>query len=172
MQIQDISGMEIEGDDQLAHEIGAAVRRSRGRGMNPNIKASGHGHHLVEDSDTKIRRQICPLPSTTMGAAPAQATITVLPQRTFKLTALVLVEGTNFDHTTMVILDLKVGAETQFINDGSCPFQAFYFTSTQSQLTGNTANAGRNLSLVVSSITGGGTPIVTGVFFGPAVEGI
>jgi len=164
---QDISGIEIEGlDSQGVMDVGRAMKQARQRGASPKYR--GHGHSLNANSDVSIRQQIAPLPLTSILTL-VTTDITILPQRTFKLTRLVLVDNTDFEHSIMTVDNLKVGAENQFINNGSLPFQACAYNAVGCGLTGNTAISGRQLTLTVNN-RAGGTRVVTGAFYGPAVD--
>lgn len=164
---QEISGIEIEGGDpQMRREIVGAMQRARARGA---PLRSGHGHVLNPNSDVSIRQQQAPLPLTSITAG-ASSTITILPQRTFKLTRLILVDQTDFLNSLCSISAFVVGAENQLINQGNSPLQAYAFSAVGAGLTGNTAGPGRQLSLTLVN-GASGTRVIAGVFFGPAADG-
>ena len=86
----------------------------------------------------------------TLGAN-ATATFTWQPQRPFRLERLFLQSsGNNVDFN---VINLVVGADPQFVNDGAIPGTMFRPDAVGCHLRGNTANQGVTLSITLTNTT-------------------
>jgi len=129
--------------------VGAARRRRRGRrGGRRQIKA------------TKLSRLAIGIGSTSIATA-TSAVVTVTPQLPFRLERFVS------PATGLLITDIKVGTNSQFVGSGSIPIEVFAAGSVGVSLRGDTAVPGVDIALGLSNPTAGALT-ATGAYLGHA----
>ena len=145
---------EIEGvddEDELLEGygeqiVGAARRRRRRSGGRRKVKAKG------------LNRLAIGIGSTTI-AATTSAVVTVTPQLPFRLERFIS------PSTGLLITDIKVGTNSQFVGSGSIPIEVFAANSVGVALRGDTAVPGVDIALGLSNPTAGGLA-ATGAYIG------
>lgn len=121
-------------DDVLSgadNEVGAA-RRAR----------------VVNKPPTQLKRLPLGIGSTSIGANNA-AVITVTPQIPFKLERFIS------QSLSLLVTDIKVGTNSQFVGSGSVPIEIFARDAQGLELKGDTAVPGVDIALMVSNPTAG-----------------
>lgn len=113
-----------------------------------------------------LRRQILPIPATPVGAG-GTATITLQPQRAFRVERLVL--SSTVKPSQIVVSDISVGAERQFVSAGDVPLEAFAPDAIGTGLRGDTAQPGTTVTLTLRNI-GAAAETISGAFFGTSAE--
>lgn len=113
-----------------------------------------------------LRRQILPIPATAVPAG-GQATVTLQPQRAFRVEKLVL--SSTSVPSSVVVSDISVGAERQFVSAGDVPLSAFTADAVGTGLRGDTAQPGTTVTLLLRNI-GAAAETVSGAFFGTSAE--
>lgn len=113
-----------------------------------------------------LRRQILPIPATTVGAG-ASVTVTLQPQRAFRVERLVL--ASSVSPSQVVVSDISVGAERQFVSAGDVPLSAFSADAVGTGLRGDTAQPGTTVTVTLRNL-GGSAETISGAFFGSSAE--
>jgi len=145
---------ELEGaEDELLEGygdeiVGAARRRRARRGGRRQVKASGLNRLAIGIGSTSI-------------AAATSAVVTVTPQLPFRLERFVS------PSTGLLITDIKVGTNSQFVGSGSIPIEVFAANSVGVSLKGDTAVPGVDIALGLSN-PGGSALVATGAYLGYA----
>ncbi len=154
------------------YEIGA--RRPVQRTMQRNAamrqalaaRQANAGLLLRQSQPTKARAYAVPFDSVSTVPAGATSTISVQPQCLFRGERLVL--GST-SAAGFLILDLKVGKNSQFAASGAHPGEAFGPTAFGVDLKCDTAQISNTVSIQVQNITGGALRF-NATFFGSTVE--
>lgn len=129
--------------------------------------ATPSGATVIQRAPTGVtRRQILPIPATSV-AGGGQATITLQPQRHFRVERLVL--ASNAAPSAVVVSDISVGAEREFLGAGDVPIAAFAADAVGTGLRGNTASPGVTVSITLRNL-GTGAEQISGAFFGTSLE--
>lgn len=150
---EDVSGMyDIVG----GYDIVGAPPARRGQRMPPRMAGNpSAGVRVMTDSPDIMRRQISPIPLTTV-AANSTIDVEFRPQRPLRIERLIL-DGSS---TAGVFLtDLLIGAEPQFVNSGAVPVSAFAPTAFGTDLRGNTAQPGITVTIRLQNTTGAAVTI-------------
>lgn len=149
-----VSGYDMVGEGEVGRRRQRMPQR-RGPARLPAALAARvpglpEGARVVDDVPQIGRRQIAPIPQTTV---PANGSVTVefRPQRPIRVERLVI-DGTSL--TGIFLDDFLIGAEPQFVNSGSVPASTFAPTAFGVGLRGNTAQPGISVSLRFSNTTG------------------
>jgi len=151
---EDVSGLyDIVGG---GYDIVGAPPARRGQRMPTRIPGNpSMGVRVMTDTPDVMRRQISPIPLTTI-AAGATVDVEFRPQRPLRIERLIL-DGSS---TAGVFLtDLLIGAEPQFVNSGAVPVSAFAPTAFGTDLRGNTAQPGITVTIRLQNTTGAGVTI-------------
>lgn len=150
----DIVGEEVGGDDVGGYDIVGGPRRPRMPGLPQGVRA-------ISDKPDVGRRQIAPIPLTTI---PANSTVNVefRPQRPIRIERLII-DGATI--AGLFVTDILIGAEPQFVNSGAVPASVFAPLAFGTDLRGNTAQPGISVTIAFQNTTG--APIT----FGGAVIG-
>lgn len=131
------------------------------------VPAQTYGPNVVPRASIPvIRRQILPIPATALSPG-GQATVTLQPQRGFRVEKLVL--SSTGSPSGIVVSDITVGAERQFVASGDVPIAAFTADAVGTQLRGDTAQPGVTVSITLRNL-GSAAETVSGAFFGASVE--
>jgi hypothetical protein len=146
-----------------ADEIGATRRRLSKAGLararfsagQPMARPQGMG-------DATLRRQVLPLPSSGSIAAGGTATVNAQPQRPFRVERLVVPAGL----AGLLITDIKVGQESQFVAPGEIDCSLFVADSVGIQLKGTTSGPGILVTVSLRNSTAGAL-----TFLGCAIVG-
>jgi hypothetical protein len=126
------------------------------------------GAHLgYKPPEKGLKRQPMPFPATTVLAAAATATITLLPQRAFRVERLVMTSSVT--PSAVVLSQINVGQEPQFVGTGVIPLDAFASGAFDTYLRGTTAVPGITITIVISN-QGLVAENVNGAFLGEAIE--
>lgn len=125
---------------------------------NPPIAGLGQVR-VMSDKPDVARRQISPIPITTVGAG-STASVEVRPQRPIRIERLII-DGASL--AGLYITDLLIGAEPQFVNAGGVPAGVFAPTAFGTDLRGNTAQPGISVTINFQNTTG--APITFGGAF-------
>ena len=128
------------------------------------------GVRVMTDSPDIMRRQISPIPLTTI-AIGATVDIEFRPQRPLRIERLILDgaftgAGAPAGLGGVFLTDLLIGAEPQFVNSGAVPVSAFAPTAFNTELRGNTAQPGITVTLRIQN-----TSTTNAVAIGGAVIG-
>lgn len=152
---EDVSGLyDIVG---AGYDIVGAPRRgqqqrqpARGQRMPPRIPGNpSMGVRVMTDTPDVMRRQISPIPLTTI-AANTTVDVEFRPQRPLRIERLIL-DGTAV--AGVFLTDLLIGAEPQFVNSGAVPISAFQPTAFGTELRGNTAQPGITVTIRLQNTT-------------------
>jgi len=144
----ELEGVDDDDDELLegyGEQIVGAARRRRRRGRR-KIRAKG------------LNRLAIGIGSTTI-AATTSAVVTVTPQLPFRLERFIS------PSTGLLITDIKVGTNSQFVGSGSIPIEVFAANSVGVALRGDTAVPGVDIALGLSNPTAGGLA-ATGAYIG------
>lgn len=126
------------------------------------------GAHLgYKPPEKGLKRQPMPFPSTTVLAAAATATITLLPQRAFRVERLVMTSSVT--PSAVVLSQINVGQEPQFVGTGVVPLDAFASGAFDTYLRGTTAVPGITITIVITN-QGLVSENVNGAFLGESIE--
>lgn len=107
------------------------------------------------------------LPFSQTFAAATTGTITLTPQRSFRLTELVVGDATS---ALFQLNALSVGQDNQFIAAGALNMEVFSNLSAQKvALAGSTANLGTTIVLNVTNLDGANPQTLSGMLMGPTV---
>lgn len=159
--VGDQYGVEGYGDevglaDIVGEAVKNAVKQAQARRPPPPRMAGLVGQQrIVRDTNTIARRQMAPMPLTTV-AAGATATISFRPQRPIRAERLVL-DGASV--AGVFVTDFLIGAEPQFVNSGAVPVSVFAPTGFNMELRGNTAQPGIDVTLTFNNTTGAAVTI-------------
>ncbi len=146
-------GMDIVGAVQ--DMVGAAGKRRI---------LGGRGARVVRTSPDQLQKLVMGLGSTSLLTL-TTATITLNPQRPMRIERLTLFSSA----TGIVIDDIRVGAESQFISAGnSVPWEVWGPTAVDTTLRGATAVPGITITIAVRNPTGG-TLAISGALIGMAL---
>jgi len=115
---------------------------------------------IVNKGPTTLKRLPLGIGSTSVAAGNA-AVITVTPQLPFKL------ERFMSQSTGLLVTDIKVGTNSQFVGSGSVPIEIFARDSQGIDLKGDTAVPGVDIALMVSNPSGAALTI-SGAYLGLA----
>lgn len=126
--------------------VGAARRRRRRRSR--RIRAKGLNRLAIGIGSTSI-------------ATVTSAVVTVTPQLPFRLERFIS------PSTGLLITDIKVGTNSQFVGSGSIPIEVFAANSVGVSLKGDTAVPGVDIALGLSNPTAGALT-ATGAYIGYA----
>jgi hypothetical protein len=156
--VGDHYGVEGYGDEVgLADIVGEAVKKAvaqvqqqRGRQAPPRMAGLVGAQRVVRDTNTIARRQMSPMPLTTV-AAGATATVSFRPQRPIRAERLVL-DGASI--AGVFVTDFLIGADPQFVNSGAVPVSVFTPSGFNMELRGNTAQPGIDVTLTFQNTTG------------------
>lgn len=113
-----------------------------------------------------LRRQILPIPATTINGGQS-ATVTLQPQRAFRVERLVL--ASSVTPTQCVVSDISVGASRQFVSAGDAPLAAFAADAVGTGLRGDTASPGTTVTITLRNL-GDSAETISGAFFGESLE--
>jgi hypothetical protein len=163
---EDVGGMyDIVGAEDVGgmYDIVGAPRRGQQRqpaqrhpAQRPRMPGNpSNGVRVMTDSPDVMRRQISPIPLTTI-AANTTVDVEFRPQRPLRIERLIL-DGTVV--AGVFLTDLLIGAEPQFVNSGAVPVSAFQPTAFGTDLRGNTAQPGITVTLRLQNTTGGAVTI-------------
>lgn len=103
---------------------------------------------VKQTSPTKLKRLPLGIGSTSIAAGNA-AVVTVTPQLPFKI------ERFMSQSTGLLVTDIKVGTNSQFVGSGSVPIEIFARDSQGIELKGDTAIPGVDIALMVSNPSAG-----------------
>ena len=162
--VGDQYGVEGYGDEVgLADIVGDAVKQAvakvqqqRGRQAPPRMAGLVGAQRVVRDTASIARRQMAPMPLTTIGAG-ATATVSFRPQRPIRAERLVL-DGAAVGG--VFVTDFLIGADPQFVNSGAVPVSVFTPSGFNMELRGNTAQPGIDVTLTFNNTTG--SPVTIG----------
>jgi hypothetical protein len=118
------------------------------------------GAHVVQRIPDVARSQLSPLPIMNLNANQT-STFTWSPQRPFRLERLFL--QTQAGNLDFIVNGLTVGADPQFVNNGSLPGTMFLPNSFGVHLKGNTANPGVIISIEITNTTGAAIVVSGGI---------
>lgn len=122
---------------------------------------------LPRSGPTVIRRQVLPIPATSVPAS-GTVTVTLQPQRSFRVERLIL--GSTVSPSQIVVSDISVGAERQFVAAGDVPISAFSPDAVGTQLRGDTAQPGTTVTITLRNLSGSSAETVSGAFFGSSAD--
>lgn len=165
----DVSGEVGFGPFRFGGPITALARRAPMATARPvtGAVATPSGATVIQRAPTGVtRRQILPIPATSV-AGGGQATITLQPQRHFRVERLVL--ASNAAPSAVVVSDISVGAEREFLGAGDVPIAAFAADAVGTGLRGNTASPGVTVSITLRNL-GTEAEQISGAFFGTSLE--
>lgn len=154
---------DIIGDSQIIGDAVDELLKGAGDDM------SGYGAEIIgamqkgkvrQTSPTRLQRLALGLGVTSV-AATSSAVVTVTPQVPFKLERLIS------QSTGLVINDVKVGTNSQFVGAGSIPIEIFGRDAIGVGLKGDTAVPGVDIALYVSNPSGGALSLA-GAYLGIA----
>ena len=128
-------------------------------------KQIAHGAGVVERSNQKARRYVCPLPATVV-AGGASATIQTQPQCLYRPERFIIAASLA---PSFVVTDVKVGNVSQLPNTGDIPGELFAQNGVDCTIELDTVNPAINLLVVVTNITGGSLTF-RGAFIGTNVQ--
>jgi len=136
-----LEGVDDDDDDEemlegYGDQIVGAARRRRRRGGRRRVSAKGLNRLAIGIGSTSI-------------AATTSAVVTVTPQLPFRLERFVS------PATGLLITDIKVGTNSQFVGSGSIPIEVFAANSVGVALRGDTAVPGVDIALGLSNPTAG-----------------
>lgn len=143
------------GDD--GYEIGA---RRRAPVRRPNqatqlamaLRQANQGVLVKQMSPSKNRQQVLGFDSGSTVAAGAAYTATAQPQVVFRPERLVL---SSTSATNFLVLDLRVGKNSQFVSAGAIPGELFAHTAVGVRLKCDTAQVSNIITLQVQNVSGG-----------------
>lgn len=163
-------GDEIVGDDDVEALLGAVMPRGarRGAALRRAIAAKrvASGTLVKQTRPDKARDYPLSLDSVTTIAAAATASITTRPQVLFRAERLVI---GNAIAPSFLVNDLKIGKNSQFVNAGSLPGEAFSNLSVGVTLKMDTAQVGNDIVINVTNTSAGALRFVAAIL-GSAVE--
>lgn len=160
---------EIVGDDDVEALLGAVrLPRRRGAALRRAIAAKrvASGTLVRQTRPDKARDYPLSLDSVTTIAAAATASITTRPQVLFRAERLVI---GNAIAPSFLVNDLKIGKNSQFVNAGSLPGEAFSNLSVGVTLKMDTAQVGNDIVINVTNTSAGALRFVAALM-GSAVE--
>lgn len=155
-------GSEVGLADIVGEAVNKAIARDRahrnGAQTRPVQRMAGlvGNQRVVRDENSIARRQMAPMPLTTVGAG-ATVTVSFRPQRPIRAERLVL-DGATV--AGVFVTDFLIGAEPQFVNSGAVPVSVFSPTGFNMELRGNTAQPGIDVTLTFNNTTG--APVTLG----------
>lgn len=155
---EEIGMVDLVGEVGLNEIVGDAVKKVLAQARRPQQQRPAGlppGATIRKDQNSIARRQISPIPLTTI-AAGATEVITWRPQRPIRVERLVVDASVA---NGVFITDFTVGAEPQFVNQGAVPTSAFAANAFGTELQGNTASPGIDITLVVRNTTGGAASV-------------
>lgn len=132
-------------------------------GGNPNMPPPQHA--IVEQAYSKGRGYMLPFPAATVTAS-TSADFTSQPQTPFRPESLII-QATSL--TGLLVDQIRVGKDNQFIGTGSMPGSAFGATTTFKGFKGDTAWPGINVTVSVTDTSGTDNVVSLGMF-GPAAD--
>lgn len=124
-------------------------------------------HHHIP-----LYRQIAALPAQAIAVLPGDYPDQILPQRPFRLERLILEDMLAHQASPLAVDAITIGADPQFMTNGSLPIETFAALSVGLQLTGQTATPGTQLTVSIQVLAGAppaAPTVVTGGFFGAAI---
>lgn len=165
----DIMG-DDSGDDagDLIGALAGALRRAKGRGPARKPVPRGYNPRVVKYEPTKyetLRHIVIGLTATAPVGAGSLANITAQPQVPFQPTKLIVPssQAPNF-----LLVDLKIGNQSQFAAGGAVPALAFSETATNVLMKLDMASVAQTIQLTVQNTSGATAPF-SAVLFGDAM---
>lgn len=151
-------------------EMGANLRlgKSKGRALRAAIaqRRVAGGALVRQAAPTKAREYPLSIDSVATIAAAATALITTRPQCLFRAERLVIGQTIA---PSFLVNDLRIGKNSQFVNAGSVPGEAFSHTAQGVRLKCDTAQVGSDITISVTN-TSGGALRFTAALIGESVE--
>lgn len=148
----DIVGEDFVGEDYVGGQyeiVGAPPPRQAPMRRGSPVAGLPPGQRVMRSEDDIARRQIAPIPLTTI-AAGATETVEFRPQRPIRIERIVL-DGATV--AGLFVTDVMIGAETQFVNNGAVPVSCFQPNAFGTSLRGNTAQPGISVTLRIYNST-------------------
>lgn len=142
--------------DIIGYDVVGATRGKRRRRI-PGLQ----NRQVIRTQPRGLERLVCPFPSLSL-ATTVSGTVTATPQRPMRIERVVM------SGTGLIVTDIKVGAESQFVASGNAPIEAFGPTATDTFLKGATATPGMTIAVSLTNPTGA-TVVFYGVMFGPSL---
>jgi hypothetical protein len=141
---------------------GMAIPRGPGVQRGRPVAGMRGGEHVAHEMPDVARRQISPIPATLVPPG-GTASVSFRPQRPIRIERLVLDAATV---QGVFLTDLLIGADPQFVNAGAVPISVFQAQAFGTELRGNTAEPGIEITLsllntTVAPVTVGGCVIGT-----------
>ena len=148
----DVVGTEDVGSAEMVagYDLVGGPSQRRGQQRSSPIAGMPMGSRVMADKPDVARRQISPIPITTV-AAGASVSVEVRPQRPIRLERLII-DGATL--AGLYITDLLIGADPQFVNAGGVPAGVFAPTAFGTDLRGNTAQPGITVTINFQNTTG------------------
>jgi len=163
---------DAHGDDGHHYDVGADLAKPGGYGKPKRPLATGPGGTRLQGATQHdhLRRQIAPLPITVLtaaGTAGATQNVPLQVQRVFRVERLMVNSSLN-QLSQVVITQINVGQDPQFVNAGAVPVSAFFATSFGLTLRGNTAYPGLTITFSFQNL-GPAQDTITGMIVGEAI---
>lgn len=158
---------------QLKAQLAAQAQASGfgpGPGMVPGLLPNQQV--LAGPQQWSGRRQFAPLTTAAVTlAAAATTSLSIRPQRPFRVERLIIQGTTPGDINSLAVQDIKVGATSQFVNNGLLPGLFFDTLAFDANVRFDSSNPG--VDITVSIINIGAAPVVfVAGFVGTSLEGV
>jgi hypothetical protein len=158
-----MSGYDIVGDTDLVGDaVDELLKGASIEGYGEEIIGAAQKAHVRHRQAKTLQRLALGIGVTSILTA-SSAVVTVTPQLPFKLERFIS------QSTGLLITDIKVGTNSQFVGSGSIPIEIFARDATGVGLKGDTAVPGVDIALGLSNPSGG-TLTVSGAYLGLAVS--
>jgi len=154
------------GGNPFAAMLGGLLPHMQGHGAPALVAHSPHGAAVSQRQQNVTRRQLSPLPATTVPAS-GTALQTWRPQRFIRVQRLILQSNTS--PSGVSVSEFNVGAIPQFINAGNVPIGVFAAQAFDTELRGDTAQPGMDVSLTFANSLAA-AEVVTGALIGEALQ--
>ena len=160
----EIVGDEYLGDEEMGEEmVGEEMVGARRGGRHGGRRGNQHvAHHEA----TRARDLVLGFDSVAMVASLATQNVTSQPQLMFRPDRLVIPATIA---PSFLITDLKVGKNSQFLNNGNVPAECFTQAAFGVRLKMDTAQISNNISIGVTNISAGALRFVAALI-GPSME--
>ncbi len=168
----DIVGDDLVLGDEMGADydiVGAGEIGARRRKMSSGLTRYAAGQPMARrpgNQDLVLRRQILPVPNPGSIADTASATVNAQPQRVMRIERLIVPAG----FEGLLITDIKVGQESQFVAPGEIDCSLFVADSVGIQLKGSTAGPGILVTISYLNVSGGALTPRGFAFIGYALD--